>query len=62
MWAGNEARPSVEVSLCFSPVNHTCHSEEECPPCTFLTEKMCMGGHEVRVCVCVCVCVCASSL
>lgn len=26
---------------------HNCHSEEKCPPCTFLTEKWCMGKHEV---------------
>ena len=26
---------------------HSCHSEEKCPPCTFLTQKWCMGKHEV---------------
>ena len=28
-------------------VQHRCHSEENCPPCTVLTEKWCMGNHEV---------------
>uniref|UniRef100_A0A2K6LNX3 Nuclear transcription factor, X-box binding 1 n=1 Tax=Rhinopithecus bieti TaxID=61621 RepID=A0A2K6LNX3_RHIBE len=27
-------------------VYHSCHSEEKCPPCTFLTQKWCMGKHE----------------
>ncbi|CAG10245.1 unnamed protein product [Tetraodon nigroviridis] len=33
---------------CEHPVFHNCHSEEKCPPCTFLTEKWCMGKHEKR--------------
>eukprot|EP00066_Takifugu_rubripes_P017064 XP_011606330.1 PREDICTED: transcriptional repressor NF-X1 isoform X1 [Takifugu rubripes] len=33
---------------CDHPVFHNCHSEEKCPPCTFLTEKWCMGKHEKR--------------
>lgn len=33
---------------CGHPVMHNCHSDEQCPPCTALTEKMCHGGHEVR--------------
>ncbi|KAK3604749.1 hypothetical protein CHS0354_017856 [Potamilus streckersoni] len=33
---------------CRHPVRHNCHSEEHCPPCTELVEKMCMGGHELR--------------
>lgn len=28
-------------------VQHRCHSDESCPPCTVLTEKWCMGKHEV---------------
>lgn len=28
-------------------VFHNCHSEEKCPPCTYLTKKWCMGEHEV---------------
>lgn len=28
-------------------VTHNCHSDETCPPCTFLTDKMCMGQHVV---------------
>ena len=37
----------VRRHACSHPVRHTCHSEEECPPCAELTSKMCMGGHEV---------------
>ncbi|MEJ1277058.1 nuclear transcription factor X-box binding 1 [Cricetulus griseus] len=33
---------------CDHPVYHSCHSEEKCPPCTFLTQKWCMGKHELR--------------
>ncbi|KAF2980452.1 hypothetical protein EK904_014096 [Melospiza melodia maxima] len=31
---------------CDHPVYHSCHSEEKCPPCTYLTQKWCMGKHE----------------
>ncbi|MEQ2208385.1 Transcriptional repressor NF-X1, partial [Xenoophorus captivus] len=27
---------------------HNCHSDEKCPPCTYLTQKWCMGKHEQR--------------
>lgn len=33
---------------CGHPVYHSCHSEEKCPPCTYLTQKWCMGKHELR--------------
>ena len=33
---------------CKHHVRHGCHSDDVCPPCTSLVEKMCMGGHEVR--------------
>lgn len=33
---------------CEHPVFHNCHSEEKCPPCTYLTQKWCMGNHEQR--------------
>ncbi|XP_075442086.1 transcriptional repressor NF-X1 [Ascaphus truei] len=33
---------------CDHPVFHSCHSEEKCPPCTYLTQKWCMGKHELR--------------
>uniref|UniRef100_A0A8C6UGD8 Nuclear transcription factor, X-box binding 1 n=1 Tax=Neogobius melanostomus TaxID=47308 RepID=A0A8C6UGD8_9GOBI len=33
---------------CDHPVFHNCHSEEKCPPCTYLTQKWCMGDHEQR--------------
>lgn len=28
-------------------VQHNCHYEEECPPCTVLVSKLCMGYHKV---------------
>ncbi|XP_028289119.1 transcriptional repressor NF-X1 isoform X2 [Parambassis ranga] len=33
---------------CDHPVFHNCHSEETCPPCTYLTQRWCMGKHEQR--------------
>ncbi|CAJ0964841.1 unnamed protein product [Ranitomeya imitator] len=33
---------------CDHPVFHSCHSEDKCPPCTYLTQKWCMGKHELR--------------
>lgn len=33
---------------CDHPVFHNCHSEDKCPPCTYLTQKWCMGNHEQR--------------
>ncbi|XP_060086083.1 transcriptional repressor NF-X1-like [Ylistrum balloti] len=33
---------------CSHPVRHNCHSDENCPPCTELTSKYCMGNHELR--------------
>nr|XP_046227015.1 transcriptional repressor NF-X1 [Scatophagus argus] len=33
---------------CDHPVFHNCHSEEKCPPCTYLIQKWCMGKHEQR--------------
>ncbi|XP_036595164.1 transcriptional repressor NF-X1 isoform X1 [Trichosurus vulpecula] len=33
---------------CDHPVFHSCHSEVKCPPCTYLTQKWCMGKHEIR--------------
>ncbi|XP_077978274.1 transcriptional repressor NF-X1-like isoform X2 [Glandiceps talaboti] len=33
---------------CDHAIQHTCHSEEKCPPCTFLVERQCMGRHEMR--------------
>jgi len=29
-------------------VQHTCHSEPQCPPCPVLTQKWCHGKHELR--------------
>lgn len=36
----------ARIHECDHPVYHSCHSEEKCPPCTFLTQKWCMGKHE----------------
>ncbi len=33
---------------CNHPVSHTCHWEEKCPNCPYLSSKMCMGNHELR--------------
>ncbi|CAL1526969.1 unnamed protein product [Lymnaea stagnalis] len=33
---------------CDHPVRHNCHGDEICPPCTELTDKMCVGGHMMR--------------
>ncbi|XP_053253153.1 transcriptional repressor NF-X1 isoform X3 [Podarcis raffonei] len=33
---------------CDHPVYHSCHSEDKCPPCTYLIQKWCMGRHELR--------------
>ncbi|XP_078378356.1 transcriptional repressor NF-X1-like [Oculina patagonica] len=41
-------KPCSRTHACSHSVNHSCHSEETCPPCTALTKKMCMGEHEVR--------------
>uniref|UniRef100_A0A3Q3K6N0 Transcriptional repressor NF-X1 n=1 Tax=Monopterus albus TaxID=43700 RepID=A0A3Q3K6N0_MONAL len=39
---------------CDHPVFHNCHSEEKCPPCTYLTQKWCMGKHEDISCGLIC--------
>jgi len=33
---------------CSHEVRHNCHADEQCPPCTTLTEKHCYGKHELR--------------
>lgn len=33
---------------CDHPVYHSCHTAEECPPCTHLVSKLCVGGHTFR--------------
>ena len=33
---------------CTHPVGHTCHWEDKCPNCPYLSSKMCMGNHELR--------------
>ncbi|XP_076361940.1 uncharacterized protein LOC143252933 isoform X2 [Tachypleus tridentatus] len=41
-------QPCARIHLCEHPAKHTCHNDEQCPPCTVLTEKLCFGGHEKR--------------
>ncbi|XP_072544158.1 transcriptional repressor NF-X1 [Salminus brasiliensis] len=41
-------KPCTRQHDCDHPVFHSCHSEEQCPPCTYLTKKWCMGNHEQR--------------
>ena len=33
---------------CEHPVTHACHYEDHCPPCAYLVNKLCNGGHCVR--------------
>lgn len=40
--------PCTRQHDCDHPVFHSCHSDETCPPCTYLTKKWCMGNHEQR--------------
>uniref|UniRef100_A0A4W3JUM6 Nuclear transcription factor, X-box binding 1 n=1 Tax=Callorhinchus milii TaxID=7868 RepID=A0A4W3JUM6_CALMI len=40
--------PCCRLHECDHPVFHNCHSDEKCPPCTYLTQKWCMGKHELR--------------
>ncbi|KAL3317928.1 Transcriptional repressor NF-X1 [Cichlidogyrus casuarinus] len=39
--------PCQRPQICFHPVRHNCHSEEQCPPCTVLMFKPCPGGHQM---------------
>uniref|UniRef100_T1IRV0 R3H domain-containing protein n=1 Tax=Strigamia maritima TaxID=126957 RepID=T1IRV0_STRMM len=41
-------KPCARNHSCAHPVAHNCHSEQTCPPCTYLTEKLCSGEHEIR--------------
>ncbi|KAH0618018.1 hypothetical protein JD844_016932 [Phrynosoma platyrhinos] len=41
-------KPCTRPHECDHPVYHSCHSEEKCPPCTYLVQKWCMGRHELR--------------
>ncbi|XP_047136876.1 transcriptional repressor NF-X1 isoform X1 [Hydra vulgaris] len=40
------SKPCTRNHPCGHPTQHTCHNEDVCPPCTVLTSKQCMGGHE----------------
>jgi transcriptional repressor NF-X1 len=41
-------KPCAREHDCLHPINHNCHWEPNCPPCSYLTSKMCMGQHELR--------------
>ncbi|KAL4221983.1 Transcriptional repressor NF-X1 [Mactra antiquata] len=41
-------QPCTRQHDCQHTVRHNCHSDEKCPPCTELTQKMCMGNHVKR--------------
>lgn len=41
-------KPCARRHPCDHPVTHHCHSEQNCPPCVFLTTKWCYGAHEQR--------------
>ncbi|CAF3285115.1 unnamed protein product [Rotaria socialis] len=36
------------VHACDHPVYHSCHNEDECPPCAHLVTRMCVGEHTLR--------------
>ncbi|KAF1762466.1 hypothetical protein GCK72_010728 [Caenorhabditis remanei] len=42
------SQPCARPHICDHPVTHKCHGEQNCPPCTHLTDKTCYGGHTVR--------------
>ena len=42
------AEPCRREHPCGHPVNHSCHSDTNCPPCTHLTNKTCYCGKEER--------------
>ena len=55
----NQQRQSTEGIICriiviidgdggCVQVQHSCHSEAQCPPCPVLTQKWCHGSHELR--------------
>lgn len=48
-------QPCKRQHDCNHPVNHTCHSDNECPPCTQLTYRPCYGGHDMVPNVACCV-------
>lgn len=41
-------RPCLRQHSCQHKVLHNCHSDDQCPPCVVLTEKWCMGKHQLR--------------
>jgi hypothetical protein len=38
----------TRAHACDHPVYHSCHNEDECPPCTHLVSKICVGDHTMR--------------
>ncbi|XP_075242842.1 protein shuttle craft-like isoform X2 [Convolutriloba macropyga] len=39
--------PCMRPHPCGHAPQHTCHSEEKCPPCPVLIEAPCVGGHQM---------------
>jgi transcriptional repressor NF-X1 len=37
--------PCRREHVCDHPVTHTCHYQEQCPPCPVLVTRLCAGGH-----------------
>jgi transcriptional repressor NF-X1 len=43
------SQPCARHHSCDHPVAHNCHwDDNKCPPCSYLTSRMCMGEHELR--------------
>lgn len=42
------SQPCTRSHPCDHEVKHSCHSDENCPPCTSLTTKWCYGKHKVN--------------
>ena len=41
--------PCQRGRSCGHPARHNCHEHEQCPPCTELVYRECLGGHESLV-------------
>uniref|UniRef100_A0A6A7FWG0 Transcriptional repressor NF-X1-like n=1 Tax=Hirondellea gigas TaxID=1518452 RepID=A0A6A7FWG0_9CRUS len=51
VYCGSKPPPCSELCArqqsCQHPVSHTCHPEENCPPCIMLMEAPCFGKHKI---------------
>ena len=48
------SKPCTRRRDCDHPADHTCHPEDECPPCTASVIKNCWGGHTLMTRVACC--------